>query len=251
LYLAMVLDVVLQARGFVVDGPGEGSLTVASSQAGSTLRFKVTALELGMGRITVFAFHQQQLLGSVTLAPTVLTANEPVGASREHRQGLQAVHRGGPPDLVLMIFESQSSGRTIITFILSARDAALGIHMKKFGPVQLDAEPLKHFQAFFDDIDALPLGTAMQREQAERRLASKGCLLFEKVIPAELQLLLWSLRSQIKSVLIESEEPWFPWEMFKLQARENGRVVEGPFFCEASLDLRRRQIGRSVVMNSA
>jgi CHAT domain-containing protein len=32
---------------------------------------------------------------------------------------------------------------------------------------------------------------------------------------------------------IESEEPWIPWELCKLQGVENGRIVEGPFLAEA------------------
>jgi len=33
--------------------------------------------------------------------------------------------------------------------------------------------------------------------------------------------------------LVQSEEPWIPWELCKLCGEENGRLVAGPFFCEA------------------
>ena len=58
-------------------------------------------------------------------------------------------------------------------------------------------------------------------------------MLFEKLLPADLQVILWQLRDRIKVVQVESEEPWIPWELCKLQGREDGRVVEGPFLCEA------------------
>jgi hypothetical protein len=43
----------------------------------------------------------------------------------------------------------------------------------------------------------------------------------------------YALKDQITSVLVQSEEPWIPWELCRLCGEENGRVVAGPFFCEA------------------
>ena len=79
----------------------------------------------------------------------------------------------------------------------------------------------------------MPLGTQNEKAFAQQRLAAKGSMLFEKAIPSELQVALWSLRNQIKSVQIDSQEPWIPWEICKLGGVENGKLVEGPFFCEA------------------
>ena len=87
--------------------------------------------------------------------------------------------------------------------------------------------------------------TAQEKAIAEQRLAAKGSTLFEKVIPQDLQVVLWSVRNQIKSVQIESEEPWIPWEMCKLEGKDNGKLVEGPFFCEA-FALCRRLMGIGV-----
>ena len=73
----------------------------------------------------------------------------------------------------------------------------------------------------------------MPLTDAEQYLDSNGCDLFKALVPEELRTLLWSLRPRIHSVQLQSEEPWIPWELCKLQGRENGRVVEGPFLCEA------------------
>ena len=40
-------------------------------------------------------------------------------------------------------------------------------------------------------------------------------------------------RNRIQSVQVQSVEPDIPWELCRLQGKENGRVVDGPFFCEA------------------
>ena len=58
-------------------------------------------------------------------------------------------------------------------------------------------------------------------------------MLFNTLFPYEVRSKLWSLKDQITSVLIQSEEPWIPWELCKLSGMEKGRVVAGPFFCEA------------------
>ncbi len=231
---AAVFDVVVQTkRGFVLEGTGEGSLIIDGPQATSTLRFKLRATDVGAGKITVFAFHQQQLQGSITLAPMVVPSTSAVGRRREHKQTVEAGVRVIQPDLSLMIFEGQSNGKTSLTFRLSALDPKLGFHFKPFGPVELRVDPLKYFQEFFDDVENLPLKTRQERAIAEQKLAAKGSLLFEKAIPLDLQAVLWSVRNQIKSVQIESEEPWIPWEICKLEGKENGKLVEGPFFCEA------------------
>jgi hypothetical protein len=50
--------------------------------------------------------------------------------------------------------------------------------------------------------------------------------------------LLWSLRDRIRTVQVLSDEPWIPWELLKLHGKENGRIVEGPFLCEAFAQTR-------------
>lgn len=228
-----MIDVVVQPNlGFALEGVGEGSLVI-DDPARSTLQFKLKGTQLGVGMVTVFAFHQQQLQGLITLAPTVVPATDSVGPRRSHQEMVEESIRVSEPDLSLLIFNENVSGRPGLSFRLTALDANLGFHLKPFGPVNLQVEPLKYFQDFFEDIENLPLGTPQQRAFAQQRLAAKGCLLFEKAIPHDLQLALWSLRNQIKSVQIDSQEPWIPWEICKLEGEENGKLVEGPFFCEA------------------
>ncbi len=68
---------------------------------------------------------------------------------------------------------------------------------------------------------------------AAQKLTAKGDSLFYTLFPPEVRGKLWALKDQITSVLVQSEEPWIPWELCKLCGEENGRVVAGPFFCEA------------------
>ena len=108
----------------------------------------------------------------------------------------------------------------------------VGLNLKPFGSIRLRVDALQYFQEFFKDIETLPLSSSNDKVIAEQHLAAKGAALFTGLLPADLQLLLWSLRSRIQSVQVQSEEPWIPWELCKLCRQEDGRVVEGPFLCE-------------------
>src|SRR5207244_4508040 len=66
-----------------------------------------------------------------------------------------------------------------------------------------------------------------------KKLSAKGATLFETLLPLDLRTLLWSLRERIRTVQIQSDDPWIPWEFVKLYGKEKERTVEGPFLCEA------------------
>jgi hypothetical protein len=77
------------------------------------------------------------------------------------------------------------------------------------------------------------LDTADNRAIAAEQLGTKGTKLFERLIPTELQRILWELRNRDLTVLVQSEEPFIPWELCKLCGEVNGVIEEGPFLCEA------------------
>ena len=226
--------VVVPKRGLVLEGKGEGTLVVSDQQETLPLQFKLRATELGPAKLQVLAFHQGQPLGAITLAPTVVPADQSADEKRVSRQqNMTSITAAHQPDLTLLILEHQSNGQPALTFRLTAADAGLEFNLKPFGPVTLRTDPFQHFQEFFKDIESLPVSVPQDKAKVEQRLAAKGSMLFEKLLPTDLQVLLWQLRDRIKVVQVQSEEPWIPWELCKLQGREDGRVVEGPFLCEA------------------
>jgi neutral peptidase B len=227
------VDVVVQARrGLSVEGKSEGTLTLGGPGEGLPLQFKVRATALGPAQLRVLVFHAGQPLGMLTIAPTVVEATAAMDSERQSRESALANVTVRQPDLSLLILEQQDGARTLLDLRLTAADPQLRLQLKRFGPVPLRSDPLRYFEDFFGDIEALPLDTAQQRAVAEQRLASKGTTLF-KVLPEALQQELWRLRDRIQSVEIQSEEAWIPWELCKLCGDENGRTVEGPFLCEA------------------
>jgi len=232
--IGTTIDVVVQPkRGFVLEERGEGRLTISDRKDTLPLQFKLKATELGIGKLLILAFHNGEALGTITLGPTVVPANKAVDSKRSSHEQTIVPFRAHQPDLSLLILEHEINGNPAFTIRLSATDPNLGLNLKPFGPVQLRFDPLRYFQDLFKDIEDLPLKTPQQRAVAEKRLARKGAQLFTSLIPADMQVLLWNLRNRIQTMQILSEEPWIPWELCKLQGKENGRVVEGPFFCES------------------
>jgi hypothetical protein len=228
------VDVVVQTqRGFALEGDGEGSLTVTDEDEMLPIQFKLRASEIGPGRIRVLCFQNGQPLGAITLTPTVIAADQRVVGQRTGSKHWLAPLIMTQPDLTLLILEHEAQGQPAITLRLSALDPALGLTLKPFGPIRLRMNPLEYFQDFFKDIEGLRIGTSEEQAIAMRKLELKGARLFQDLVPDDLRVLLWSLRQRIGSVQVLSDEPWIPWELLRLQGQEDGRVVEGPFLCEA------------------
>jgi len=231
--LGTSVDILVQPRRcLVLEGNDEGTLVVSSEEETLPLQFKLRGVSIGPGQLRVLAFHQGQPLGALTLSVTVLEA--PINTSVQrlnHEQPLEpvSIHQ---PDLSLLILEHTEGGQPAFTFRLTAQDPALELNLKPFGPIRLKVDALQYFQDFFQEIETIPVMSSREKAMAEQRLAAKGTSLFASLLPVDLQLLLWSLRSRIQSVQVQSEEPWIPWELCKLYGEENGRVVEGPFLCE-------------------
>lgn len=151
-----------------------------------------------------------------------------------------------PPDLNLLITEERAGHDLLLHFRLTTADDRLGDNLTPHGPIALRVPPSRFFHQFFEEIDASrrpaspsrllgdPEGRADRAPLAsDRRLAARGLRLFREVLPPSLRDRLWQLRDRLSTVLIQSEEPWIPWELCKLQGRAAGRTVEGPFFAEA------------------
>lgn len=230
------IDILVQPRrGFVVQGNDRLTLTVGADDETLPVQFKLRAVDLGTGQINVLAFHEGQPLGKIVLTATVQEADahtpgEASGGTRRHDQPLADI-TVRVPDLMMLIDERR--GGDGMEYVVRLTSAAHGLNLKAFGPIRLRAEPMAFFADFFGEIEALPLDTSQERAVAARKLAARGADLFSRVFPEELQQTLWSLRHSIDSIIVQSEEPWIPWELCKLCGEENGRVTEGPFLCEA------------------
>jgi CHAT domain/Ternary complex associated domain 7 len=243
------VDIIVSARrGFVVVGVSKRRLKVVENGETLPVLFQVKATELGDGELRVTAYHKGLALGVLILQPTVVDGNEgnnddalekappPVRAQRLH-----APPDAAEPDCKLSIEEGYKDGKRCLDFRLTVRPRGgrPGYDLKRFGPVFLEKDPGEHFQELYSEIEDFPVATSAEREETLIQLANVGTNLFERLFPNELQQRLWDSwnvddpADRITSIFIQSHEPWIPWELCKLIGRQNGKIVEGPFLCEA------------------
>ncbi|HEX6042672.1 CHAT domain-containing protein, partial [Longimicrobium sp.] len=235
------LEVVVLAReGFEVEGNDTTILSVSvDGGAPAHARFRLRAVRPGPGVVRVFALHGGRFLGALPRLETVIHPAAEAGPDAAPAPVLRAAGAlgAGPsaaPDLSLLIVEQRDALRgPSLSIRATARDAALRLTHKEFGPVPLGMEPLRYFEDFFADIEEIGHRPDYSPALVARKLEGKGTRLFESIFPAELRALLWEHRHRIASVQIYSEEAWIPWELCRLTGMQDGKVVEGPFFCEA------------------
>ena len=233
------LDILVQPRkGFVVEGTDHGTLVVPAEGDSMPLQFKLHAVDPGQGLIRVIAFTKGEPLGVIELAPVVQAESRPVvrgrteAATRARKTKPLAPSSPQVPDLTMFIEQRDAGGNVEYLIRLTATDPALDLNLMPFGPFRLNLDPAKFFADFFQEIEELPLDTDAQRERAERRLAAKGSYLSDAVFPQPLREKLWEVRERISSIIVQSEEPWIPWEICKLSGKDGDRIVEGPFLSE-------------------
>lgn len=232
------IDIVVQPRtGFVLDESDDrATLTIPDSGESKHVQFKLKAVEAGPGSIRVRAFLRGEPLGVISLAPVVVPeAGQAVPDPRPKRSRSGRLTAPSPqlPDLTVFVEEWEAGDDTQYRILLTANDPALELNLHTYGPFTLELDPAKFFDEFFTEIEKLPLGTKAERDLADRRLAAKGTYLSHTLLPEDLREKLWSVRDRISSIIVQSEEPWIPWELCKLTGKDGGRVVEGPFLCEA------------------
>lgn len=232
------IDIVVQPRsGFVLDESDDrASLTIPASGESRHVQFKLKAVEAGPGTIRVRAFLRGEPLGLISLTSVVVPeAGRPVPDTRPKRSRSRRLVAPSAqlPDLTVFVEEWEAGDDTQYRILLTANDPALELNLHTYGPFTLELDPAKFFEEFFREIEQLPLGTRAERDLADRRLAAKGAYLSQALLPDDLREKLWTVRDRITSIIVQSEEPWIPWELCRLTGRDGGRIVEGPFLCEA------------------
>ncbi len=227
------IDVIVQPRkGFKVLGASEQKLKVVDPDDALPVRFKLEGVDVGPGEIRVLAFHDGACLGQMRLQPEVVAAGTPSGAPTTHVQEIDPSPEK-TPDLTLLIEESLAEGKLDYHIRLIATDPALGLPLKRFGPLTLEVDPLAYFSEFFQDIERLKVVTPQDKEEAARVMERKGAELYDLVFPEDLKKVMWRVRDRIQSLIIQSEEPWIPWELCRMSGEDaDGMIEEGPFLCE-------------------
>lgn len=127
-----------------------------------------------------------------------------------------------------------------LTFMVDG-DHSLGLVHKEYEPLELKRDPQAYFKQFLQALDTR--STQFNRNQSEKANFERlGMNLFQEVLPRKLRGLLWDLRDHNYSLQIETDEPWIPWELCKMDGQAQNGYRSGPFLCEA-FDMTRWYVG--------
>lgn len=215
------VDVIVRADAPLrIVGQCTARFEVQDPQPEVTRTFDLTADALGPGRVEIDAFHNGMPVAALTVTTDIVeTLPETLSPAKPKKAQIGVVRRT-PPELSLFIFERDDE----ITFFLQSADGVY--NMEDYPPVKLQT-PRAYFQEFFRTIENAAADSA--RDQ----LRTQGLNLFRTAVPEPLQTTLWNLRDRVRTLQINSDEPWIPWEVCKLEGVVDGNVEEGPFFAEA------------------
>jgi CHAT domain-containing protein/NB-ARC domain-containing protein len=159
---------------------------------------------------------------------------KPLTSLQPRRPGMpsETVPIGENPDLELLVEERPGSGGRGFELRLKARDPDLDLNYRPVGGFALRADPADFFRQHLADLSQ---GSKPAKDWAASTagLRAKGAFFAEILLPRELQRHLCELRGKARTLLIQSDEPWIPWELLCLPETPDGDAADGPFLCEA------------------
>jgi hypothetical protein len=231
------VEVVVRARGFDVEGSDTRTIQVEREQD-TEERFVLIPRKLGEQEIRVDFYQHGRYLGTARRRVWVVEQLTDRAISQPESPmiiELKTAPTVEPPDLELHIMQDYHDERTLYFELHSSREA-VGYHYFKSGEVRLRGSPLEKMQAVYQELSQMAgkaPPTPEARDYAERRLAAIGNGLWDELIPDSLKEQYWEFRSQVRSILITSDEPWVPWEVIKpYRYKNDGEREDDPFWCQ-------------------
>jgi CHAT domain-containing protein len=213
--------------GFTLVDERSKRMTVFRDDQTLPVKFDLLASTAGKGTAKVYAFRDGTCVASLSVsADIVVTTPEPtnhVPASLPLPAAVKA-----DTDLDLMVFKESYRGGIALTYRLTDRANV----SSSFGPHTLDSDPSAYVHAKFAEIQEINR-TAKAWGNAERiRLERIGSELYESLVPPDLQEVLWN-SDRVRSFLVQTEEPWIPWELCRMTiTRGDGSTEARGFLCD-------------------
>ena len=229
-------------------GSQQYAITPAAQEL-TPVQFKLRATQTGIVKLEVFVFQAGQYIAR-GVASSLVVPNDAAAYSSDSNYFAERIAISTPeqPDLSLLIFERRlDSSQHELTYRLDS--TKFNLNFADFG-TKIVYRPDAIVQDLFRDIN---VQTHDIQDHASIHLEAKGAHLYKSLLPVYLQKIFWDHRHQISIFIIQSQEPWIPWELCRIFGRGNMHTEEGAFFCEAfavtrwMLNISRK---RTITLNS-
>ena len=221
------LTVQLMARSNV-EVVGEDRIDAAIPVAGDqpvSLFFDVKGTGAGEGELWVVVRQGQPSLLLLKLTPRVVAD----GASRPRVPlcadgAVPAAAPAGWSLPTLRINERATADSVTFEYDLDLQERGT------FRGLLLDGSRDAFVRSIYDDLEQRWLASNEDEQAFLRDVRGYGGTLWDRLLPSELQRLLWRYRRDLKHIRVLSTEPSIPWELVHLKSPQTGRLPRETMF---------------------
>jgi hypothetical protein len=225
----IIVQVIPKAHVEVV-GEDRAEVQVPLPASGVELYFDVRPTHAGEGEVLVVARQGPAPLVTLRLKPRIAPGSATVAAVGQATADC-AIDLGAMPVEPstlhwLRIEETRQGDDTVYQYDFQAEDLNV---LGTYRSAPLAGDHRAYVQNLYKDIEDRWVSTAGDTEAFEAELRAFGGDLFDRLVPPELQRLLWKHRSRLR-VMVLSSEPFIPWELVHLKAKGNGSLPRETIF---------------------
>ena len=241
------LIVMIMARKHCkVSGERQTEVPVPAPGEETPIYFDVIPKHEGIGQVDVIVRQGNRPIATLKLHPrfvTQLTSDEiePTIAEIE----LTPLDSRRVLRDVLNIFEGQMGTKPtlIFQFLSGTLDIDLNCESEPFNDANARQ---KYIESLYEQIEDFWADNELEYDSFMSKLRSKGVEIFNKLIPKELQRVLWDERDKLKTIQVFSEDPFIPWELAYL--KEPGKKAKQDSYFLAEKGLVRWHLERGEVV---
>ncbi len=227
----VLIQVIPKAHVEVV-GDDRAEVPVPLPAQGVELYFDIRPTHAGEGEVVVIARQGPAPLVTLRLKPMIAASDQLATAAPGRQTTAEcAVDLAGAPDEPsslhwLRIEETKQGDDTVYQYDFQAEDLkVLGTYRSQ----PLTGDHKAYVRQLYHEIERRWLSAAGDTEAFEAELRAFGGDLFDRLLPEELQRLLWKHRRRLK-VMVLSSEPFIPWELVHLKPRSRGPLPRETVF---------------------
>ena len=211
------IEVVLSASGFDLEGSNTQIIQIERDDD-SSVRFVLVPSKLGQHKIKVQFYQNGKPIGKAVR--NILVSEQPVTTEvpQPYQPTELELNNGKIPPQDLELFIELDEDDHTLSFFLHSVKEEIGYRRTKVGKVILKGSPLEKMQSIYEKMNQYANTKPTKKEGeilAEKRIADVGNDLWEELIPHKLKQEYWKFKNRVKSIMINSDEPWIPWEMLK------------------------------------
>ena len=226
---------VLARKHCSIVGSDRIEVPVPKSGTEMPLFFDVKAQHIGIGEVDVFARQGNQPIISLKVRPRFIKSS----ATPNTRNAVAAgTLQPTPPRQeladVLYIYDVQQGKQPVLEFHFYSRK--LGTQGRYFSePFKNESQRLDYIGNLYKEIEAFWADEDGDYDSFMQDLMARGANLFDKLVPTELQSILWKSRDQLQAIQVYSDEPFVPWELLYLKQPGKPARADSFFLVEKGL----------------